>query len=1330
MRNFLFIGFLFVGAIPSLAQGEANNWFFGSGAGLVFDNLTGTVTATSAAANTINTSEGCSSISDVNGNLLFYTDGRNVWDKNHQIMPNGNYSNGAGLLGDPSSTSSALIVPRPGNLDQFYIFTVDEPHHNNAWAYPNQGPANAAGNSIGSYSEGAGFTVPGADDGFNNGLNYSLVDLSLNGGNGDVDVNEKNVHLITYNPTDSEEPKFKCSEKITAVEHADGQSYWLMTQFKNSFYAFRIDASGVNTTPVVSTASPLITTNGYRRNAIGYLKSSPDGSKLVAAHNQNGSTLGQTDFNSGSAWLYDFDDSTGIVSNSLELKSGVSFYGVEFSQDSKVVYLSGGNAIRQYDLQATNISASETIVQNSSGFLGALQLGPDGKIYVCNSTNSQALDVIMSPNTVGSGCNYQSSGQALSSGTFAQLGLPPFIQSFLVANIQYDNNCLGQITNFSVSSSETILSINWDFGDGQTSTAINPANTFAASGNYTVTVTITTPTETKSFSTDITIYENPVANIPGVLGICDTDNDGLTSVDLNALVSAQVLGAQSAADFQVLYFISQADADSGNSPLSMPFSNTTNPQQIFARIQNILNTDCYDTTSFMVEIFDTPIANPIADLSFCDDGADGSLTNGQMEIDLSLATPVVLGSQSATDFAVSYHTSQANADAGTSPLPLTYYNVNAFSQTIFVRIENLLNTNCFDTTSFVVEVFPSPTASIPTDIRVCDDNNDGVFVFDFDALVSTQVLGSQSAATFQVLYFISQANADSGNSPLSMPFSNTTNPQQIFARIQNILNTDCYDTTSFMVEVFDTPIANPIADLSFCDDGADGSLTNGQMQIDLSLATPAVLGSQSAADFAVSYHISQANADAGTSPLPLTYYNVNAFSQTIFVRIENLLNTNCFDTTSFVVEVNPIPTSFNSSLFQCDEDGFVDGFTIFNCHQADDVLTGNLPGLSTAFYLSLADAQSGNNPINGYNFANTANPQIVFARVIDDNTGCFSISELDLEVSTTDVSNAILVRCDDDGTEDGLASFDLSLADSMVLVSAPAGVTITYYSSNQDALLEQNPLVSPFTNTSPYSQNIYARAEDDNDCYGISQLLLKVNPLPLLDQDQSLVYCLDTYPSYITLNAGVIGGTTGLTFQWSTGETSQNIQVNQAGIYTITAQNTNGCSQSRQITVVDSEIATITNIAITDASEFNSIAVSVSGDGDYEFALDNPLGPYQNLGSFEDVLPGIHTVYVRDKNGCGITQEMVSVIGFMKFFTPNGDGFNDIWQIIGVSAQFQPDSKVFIYDRYGKLITQISPLQGGWNGKYNGYDMPASDYWFHATLQDGRSFKGHFSLVR
>ena len=231
MRHiFLFISISALG----FSQAEASHWYFGNGAGLIFDVSNGTVISTNAASSTINTSEGCSSISDFNGNLLFYTDGRNVWDKNHIAMPNANYNAGTGLLGDPSSTSSGLIIPKPGNSDQYYVFTVDEPHHQNAWAFPNQGPADIQGNVLGSYDSGG--SIPNADDGFNNGLTYSLVDLELNSGNGDVVGTEKNIELITYDQSDQGESSYKCSEKITAIEHADGQSYWVLTQFVNKFY--------------------------------------------------------------------------------------------------------------------------------------------------------------------------------------------------------------------------------------------------------------------------------------------------------------------------------------------------------------------------------------------------------------------------------------------------------------------------------------------------------------------------------------------------------------------------------------------------------------------------------------------------------------------------------------------------------------------------------------------------------------------------------------------------------------------------------------------------------------------------------------------------------------------------------------------------------------------------------------------------------------------------------------------------------------------------------------------------------------------------------------
>ena len=195
-----------------LAQGEANNWYFGSNAGITFN----TNPPSALTDGELNTSEGCSSISDPNGNLLMYTDGRTIWDRNHNIMPNADYFGNTGLNGDPSSTSSGLIVPHPTDPNLYFVFTIDEPHHENANAYPNRGPADVNGVSIPFYTD-IGQGIPEEDDGFNNGLNYSIVDMSLRSGLGDVVSDERNNELITFDPSDSEEIKYKASEKITAV---------------------------------------------------------------------------------------------------------------------------------------------------------------------------------------------------------------------------------------------------------------------------------------------------------------------------------------------------------------------------------------------------------------------------------------------------------------------------------------------------------------------------------------------------------------------------------------------------------------------------------------------------------------------------------------------------------------------------------------------------------------------------------------------------------------------------------------------------------------------------------------------------------------------------------------------------------------------------------------------------------------------------------------------------------------------------------------------------------------------------------------------------------
>lgn len=422
-----------------LAQGEANNWYFGGNAGITF--ITNPPSALTDGE--LNTSEGCSSISDPNGNLLMYTDGRTIWDRNHNIMPNADYFGNTGLNGDPSSTSSGLIVPHPTDPNLYFVFTIDEPHHNNANAYPRQGPADTFGNSTTSYDDN-GF-IPRDDDGFNNGLNYSIVDMSLRSGLGDVVSDERNNELITFDPSDSEEIKYKASEKITAVRGRNCNSVWVITHFKDKYYSFLIDEFGLGTdpTPVISQVLPKIPTTSYRRGALGYVKASPNGDKILTAHYSKTFNRGDyTDGRDGTVFLYDFDNSTGKISNPTELIGNVNAYGVEFSQDGTKAYaviseFEESSNILQWDLDSSDIPNSKEVITNSTNLFNALQLGPDGKIYH-SLDGSALLGVINNPNAIGKDVNYSQSttqGAISLNGRFASAGLPPFIQSLFSKRI-------------------------------------------------------------------------------------------------------------------------------------------------------------------------------------------------------------------------------------------------------------------------------------------------------------------------------------------------------------------------------------------------------------------------------------------------------------------------------------------------------------------------------------------------------------------------------------------------------------------------------------------------------------------------------------------------------------------------------------------------------------------------------------------------------------------------------------------------------------------------------------------------------------------------------
>jgi len=348
------------------AQRPTDLWYFGNQAGLSFASGTPTPLLDGA----MTTYEGCATATTKRGELLFYTDGQTVWNRQHQPMPGGRR-----LMGSGSSTQSALIVPDPGSGNIFYIFTV-------------------------------------APQGAPDGLRYSVVDMTRDNGLGDV----PRANLLLLTPV---------AEKLAAVRHANGRDVWVVAHRWNSnaFVSVLVTADGVGGgKPLLSNVGSM--NAGPGRNAIGALKFSPDGTKLAAALWRENNKFE----------VYDFDRRTGKVRNARSFGPYQEAYGVEFSPDGRLLYgtcngdtkdkkaAASETRIMQFDLAT---GAAVPVGHSSNHKIGALQRGPDGKIYVAREDNS-FLGVIQAPNTSGAACGYVDDGLKLG-GRRSKLGLPAFV---------------------------------------------------------------------------------------------------------------------------------------------------------------------------------------------------------------------------------------------------------------------------------------------------------------------------------------------------------------------------------------------------------------------------------------------------------------------------------------------------------------------------------------------------------------------------------------------------------------------------------------------------------------------------------------------------------------------------------------------------------------------------------------------------------------------------------------------------------------------------------------------------------------------------------------
>jgi gliding motility-associated-like protein len=329
--------------------------------------------------------------------------------------------------------------------------------------------------------------------------------------------------------------------------------------------------------------------------------------------------------------------------------------------------------------------------------------------------------------------------------------------------------------------------------------------------------------------------------------------------------------------------------------------------------------------------------------------------------------------------------------------------------------------------------------------------------------------------------------------------------------------------------------------------------------------------------------------------------------------------------------------------------------------------------------------------------------------------------------------------CDDEidpELQNGIYNFTNSQAIyNIVTLNQPAGMVYEYYDENN--VLLSTPLPDPLLVSLSKNIKIIVKNPINTTCSLTKTIQLIVNPTPKIDLEHSEIVCSNLSTFFVVITAGIVDGSdeSNYMYKWYKDtviiatETSSTLNVNSEGIYTVEVINTNGCSKTRTITVTASDVAHIGIATIVDLSFFNSVTINVTNPGLYAYSMDYP-NLFQESNFFENVPAGIHEIFVKDLNGCGISQQTISVIGIPPYFTPNGDGVNDTWNVQGVSKDFNFNTTIYIFNRFGKLVKQLATTGNGWDGTLNGEPMPADDYWYAVYLEDGRISKGHFTLKR
>ncbi|MGH1387081.1 T9SS type B sorting domain-containing protein [Kordia sp.] len=810
-------------------------------------------------------------------------------------------------------------------------------------------------------------------------------------------------------------------------------------------------------------------------------------------------------------------------------------------------------------------------------------------------------------------------------------------------------------------------------------------------------------------------------------------------------------GLHEAYNFETSSHINAADANSGTNPLPDIWNNTQQGSQtIYIRIENTITGETEVVEVNLIITDTTPEITMPSELVICTEDTTS------FTYDLTTVEPELLQSTS-NPVTVSYHNSESDAELNLNAIDPDY-TTTATEEIIYVRVENV-DDNCFAVTNFNISINFTPSIVAPTNLEQCESESNGIFTL---TDIETELL-QNNIIPVTVSYHANMTDANLGTNVINTNYQITSGQETIFVRVESTNNSECFEISQFDIILNENPQITTPNNITQCENNNTFNLTQIENEL-LQNNTIAVI---------VTYYTSWGDATTGTNPIN-TNYQISPGQETIFIRVENANNGECFETSQFDIILNETPQiTTPNNITQCEND------TTFDLTQIEnELLQNNTISVVVTYYTSLGDATTGTNPINT-NYQISPGQETIFVRVENtNNSNCFETSQFEiiLNESPQITTPSDIMHCADDG------SFDLTQVENELTANTSQNVIITYHTTLNNANTNTDAINTNY-NANTNQDTIYVRVQiTDSDCFAVTLFNVITFESLEITIPSSISFCENEIDGpfdltqvenellqNVTQNITVSYHDSLVDAETNTNSLSTNytIPAVQATIYIRVEDNDTNCFETTQFTIqsfenpiiepfVNSPSIRLLSDCYIDTNlegyfDLNDIYSEIITNGNTDYTLEFYLSEeeaaqeintinaiYYALGDTEEIF-----VVVTNNNGCKSMTNFfinpdcydtivdIANISFPEFFTPNNDYVNDTWNVKGISVAVQQTSIMYIFDRYGKLLYYFRPGQiEGWNGTYKGRPMPSNDYWYKFQTLEGQIFSGSFSLIR